>query len=303
MSRQLSSEETQELIRVVNSSRTRKEAATKLGVSVPTLYNWIRGLNGIKKVTRGRPRRSASVQVTSPKDKPYVDYPKIEQGLWEAYKANKSDENRNALAENYRHWVKYIITNRLKNIPDNADILSCIQAGQMAVLDLIPKYDGSVKFTSYAARRVIGAALDEMRASDHVPRLTRTREKKRKTLEQQGQNAEEIMGTKAFEDSLTKGVESIDKTVYETDNSKTTSVKDLIESAPIDQSEFEKTETFRHICRGCTIEQQTILYLYYYKEKSMREIGKILDLSENRISQMHSQILNRLVHRGIEAMV
>lgn len=283
------------LIQIVNECATRQEAADRLGVPVPTIYNWIRGLEGINPI-----KKSSKSKLGSKTSKPRMNGE--EKSLWEAYWKDRSDENRNALAEFYDGWVEKITYRRLNALPNNVDKDSILQSAKIALLNLIPTYDGSTKFATYGASRIHGAATDEMRSVDIVPRLTRIREHKRKALLDAGKNPEDYMRRKDYEDSYPKTFDSIDRQVHETDSWKSVTIGDML-SKNSELTEFQKDEDFRHICRECTLEEQTILYLYYYRSKKMKEIGQVLDLTESRVSQIHGKIISRLANYTLEEVV
>lgn len=70
-------------------------------------------------------------------------------------------------------------------------------------------------------------------------------------------------------------------------------VLDSLACDPV-ETPLERDASFRYLCRGCTLEEEIILYLYYVKDHNMRYIGQALHISESRVSQMHKQILERL---------
>jgi RNA polymerase sigma factor for flagellar operon FliA len=167
-----------------------------------------------------------------------------------------------------------------------------VQAAYMAMISVIDKYNGSVKFTTYACMRVNGAMMDELRDMDIVPRLTRIRERKRLKLIEDGKNPEECMTPEEFNDSFTNKVDSIDRVVYKSDHREVTVLDSLVVDA--DVTPLERDSNFRHLCRGCTLEEEIVLYLYYVKDHNMKYIGEILRVRESRVSQIHSEILERL---------
>ena len=155
-----------------------------------------------------------------------------------------------------------------------------------------------VKFETYCVPRIRGAMLDELRTMDWVPRLVRSNASKlneaTKLLEAKYGRApsnhelSEYMGISIDElekmkvDASAVGLVSLNKKWYETD-----SYKDIRE---IDVLEDKRSEdpTRR------SGKSDLIIILYYYEEMTMKEIGATLDLSESRVSQMHTSIVQRL---------
>jgi RNA polymerase sigma factor for flagellar operon FliA len=80
---------------------------------------------------------------------------------------------------------------------------------------------------------------------------------------------------------------------HETDAGKEIHLYDLLIQDP-KPKRIDREEAFRHFVRGLTLEEQTILFLHYVKEATMKEIGQMLNLSESRVSQMHTRILGFL---------
>ena len=182
------------------------------------------------------------------------------------------------------------------------------------MMDAIEAFDlaRGVKFSTYCAPRVRGAILDELRSMDWVPRLVRSRAHKLdqacKQLEaKHGRSAsdEEIAGCmgiseqeyiKLKRDATAVSLVSLSRKWYETDSQKDVCEIDVLEDKrgedPLD--EIQRRDLKDALTRGLSRAEKLILILYYYEEMTMKEIGATLDLSESRVSQMHSSILARL---------
>lgn len=234
--------------------------------------------------------------------------------VWKEYKKTGSEEIRNFFLTKYLPLVKYNAERVHTKLPDEVDVDDLMSAGIFGLMDAIDAFDLSrgVKFETYCAPRIRGAILDELRAMDWVPRLVRSRSSKmneaRKTLEatlgrkptddelaaQMQVDQDEYK--KIQRDSYAVGVTSLDKKWYETDSSKDVReidvVKDPKQSSPL--SDVQRADLKDLITKGLGRAERLILILYYYEEMTMKEIGLTLDLSESRVSQMHSSILARL---------
>jgi RNA polymerase sigma factor FliA len=234
--------------------------------------------------------------------------------VWTEYKKTGSEEIRNFLLEKYLPLVKYNADRVHTKLPDEVDVDDLKQAGIFGLMDAIDSFDleRKVKFETYCAPRIRGAILDELRAMDWVPRLVRSRtakvEKARKELEKEtgrtptkpeiaarmGMSMDEF--SKIEKDAGPTGVVSLNRKWFETDSNKDVREIDVIrddrQADPLHAA--QKRDLRELITKGLTRAERLIVVLYYYEEMTMKEIGATLDLSESRVSQMHSSILARL---------
>ena len=246
------------------------------------------------------------------------------QEVWVAYKKEPSEADRNVLLEHYLALVKYNAERIHTKLPDEVDVEDLMSAGIFGLMDAIDGFDmeRGVKFETFCAPRIRGAILDELRAMDWVPRLVRARssivDQARKSLEKQ-------TGCKPTEDEIAKKlnvskdeyskirkdagavhVTSLSRKWFETDSNKDVREIDILEDPrqinPL--SKAQRRDLKDLITKGLSRAERLIVILYYYEEMTMKEIGVTLDLSESRVSQMHSSILARLKaqlqHRGQE---
>ncbi len=234
--------------------------------------------------------------------------------LWEEYQATHSQGMRNYFMERFLPLVRYNAERIHARLPDEVDIEDLMSAGLFGLMDAIDAFDleRGVKFETYCAPRIRGAILDELRSMDWVPRLVRHRtakvEQARTALAMELGRAptdDEIAGKlevdqeeyhKIQRDSSAVGVVSIHRKWGETDSSKDVREIDVIrdESQTNPLTELQKRDLRDLITKGLSRAERLIIILYYYEEMTMKEIGQTLDLSESRVSQMHSSILARL---------
>jgi len=234
--------------------------------------------------------------------------------VWPQYKRAGTEELRNILMEHYLHLVRYNAERIHTKLPDEVDVDDLMSAGIFGLMDAIDAFDldRGVKFETYCAPRIRGAILDELRAMDWVPRLVRSRSSKvdvaRKSLEME-------IGRKPTEEEISKkmklsrpeydkirkdagpvNVVSLSQKRYETDSSKDVREIDVLADGrqvnPLSAVQRRDLKTL--ITKGLSRAERLIVILYYYEQMTMKEIGATLDLSESRVSQMHSSILARL---------
>ncbi len=246
------------------------------------------------------------------------------QDIWKEYQRKPSEEVRNFLMEKFLHLVRYNAERIYARLPDEVDVEDLMSAGLFGLMDAIDAFDlaRKVKFETYCAPRIRGAILDELRAMDWVPRLVRHRTAKvdqaRQHIEMEtgvtptdlevaqrlGVNTEEF--EKIKRDSSAVSTHSITRNFTSNDGGRELReidvVRDEMESNPI--HEMQRRDLQDMITRGLSRAERLIVILYYYEGMTMKEIGATLDLSESRVSQMHSSILLRLKaqmqHRSTE---
>ena len=234
--------------------------------------------------------------------------------IWKEYKKTRDQGLRNKLMENFLPIVKYNAERIGAKLPDEIENDDLISAGIFGLMDAIDAFDldRGVKFETYCAPRIRGAILDELRSLDWVPRLVRRRaselDRVSRELESNlGRSPSDLEIAKRFKlpkaefeklmrDANAVTQVSLSRKYSETDSSKEVREIDVIEDKrgcdPI--TEIQRKDLKDLITRGLTRAERLILILYYYEEMTMKEIGVTLDLSESRVSQMHSSVLKRL---------
>ncbi|MDY0168644.1 MAG: FliA/WhiG family RNA polymerase sigma factor [Thermoguttaceae bacterium] len=238
----------------------------------------------------------------------------IEQ-LWIEFKEDPTDQElRNRLVEIYLPLVKYNGERIWARLPDGVELDDLISAGVFGLMDAIDAFDLSrgVKFETYCVPRIRGAMLDELRTMDWVPRLVRSKASKlneaMKNLEARlGRSPDEIelaeeLGItvpeleKMMLDANAVNLISLNKKWYETDSYKDIREIDILEDKKGEDPtrRVQKNDLMRLVTKGLNRNERLIIILYYYEELTMKEIGATLDLSESRVSQMHSSIMQRL---------
>ncbi len=235
--------------------------------------------------------------------------------LWIEYKRGMSDQElRNRLIEIYLPLVKYNGERIWARLPDGVELDDLISAGVFGLMDAIDLFDLSrgVKFETYCVPRIRGAMLDELRTMDWVPRLVRSKASK---LNEALRNLEARLGRQPNEIELSEqlGISvpelekmivdanavnliSLNKKWYETDSYKDVREIDILEDKKGEDPtrRIQKNDLMRLVTKGLNRNERLIIILYYYEEFTMKEIGATLNLSESRVSQMHSSIVQRL---------
>jgi RNA polymerase sigma factor for flagellar operon FliA len=234
--------------------------------------------------------------------------------IWEHFHKTHDDFWRNLIIEHYRRLVRYTAERLYTKLPDKVELDDLISAGTFGLMDAIDAYDPTrgVKFETYCSPRIRGSILDYLRSMDWVPRLVRARahqlSKATQSLEihlgrkpTKQETAEELdMDMEEF-NRLQRDANATGLVSLETNYSNDSSEKDIREIDIIKDKksqnpliEAQKRDLKSLITKGLTRAERLIVVLYYYEEMTMKEIGATLDLSESRVSQMHSSIVARL---------
>jgi RNA polymerase sigma factor FliA len=235
--------------------------------------------------------------------------------LWQRFKLDQNNQDmRNRLVETYLPLVKYNGERIWSRLPEGVELDDLISAGVFGLMDAIDAFDltRGVKFETYCVPRIRGAMLDELRTMDWVPRLVRSKASKLnealKTLEARlGRSPTDIELSTQLEISVPElekmvleanavNLISLNKKWYETDSYKDVREIDILEDKKGEDPtrRIQKNDLMRLVTKGLNRNERLIIILYYYEELTMKEIGATLDLSESRVSQMHSSIVQRL---------
>jgi len=236
---------------------------------------------------------------------------------WQEFCKTKSEKVRNRLMEQYLPLVRYAAERLHAKLPDEVELDDLISAGIFGLMDAVNAFDPArgVKFETYCAPRIRGAILDELRSMDWVPRLVRSRAHK---LNEAMHALEAQLGRKPNDSELAKkmhismsefrklqrdahavGLVSLSRKWFETDSHKDVREIDVLEDKRSDDPlrAAQRRDIKDLVTRGLSRAERLIIVLYYFEEMTMKEIGLTLDLSESRVSQMHSAILHRLRHQ------
>jgi RNA polymerase sigma factor for flagellar operon FliA len=242
---------------------------------------------------------------------------KTEDEFWQAYRRNRDPGIREMFIKQYAPLVKYVAGKVAVGMPHSVEFDDLVEFGVFGLLDAIDKFDPekNVKFKTYAVTRIRGAIFDELRTMDWVPRSVRqkTREVEEAIglLEAQlGRTAtdQEIANSlgldeKEYAKTLMKisgtTMLSLNDVWFSGDENDKVSIGDSIESPSSLNPDVivEKDEIRRVIVEAIEElpdKEKKILVLYYYEDLTLKEIGEVLEVTESRVSQLHTKAILRL---------
>lgn len=235
--------------------------------------------------------------------------------LWEDFKKTKSKDSKDKLILNYSPLVKYVASRIYVGLPSNVDQADLVSYGIFGLIDAIEKFDldRNVKFETYAISRIRGAIIDELRALDWMPRSLRTKskefEKVYMRLEQEfgreptdAEIAKELgISVKELNGILAKlsygSVIALDEMrSMSQEKSFDINLGEMLEDKDSsDPTVIAETDEIKEILSSAinnlSYKEKVIITLYYYEGLTLREIGKVLGITESRASQLHTKSL------------
>lgn len=242
---------------------------------------------------------------------------KTEEELWIEFKKTHSPALRDAFIRQYMPLVKYVAGKVSVGMPGSVEFDDLVGFGQFGLLDAINKFDPekNVKFKTYAVTRIRGAIFDELRSIDWVPRSVR---QKSREIEDAISRLESKLGRTASDAEIAGSMgiseEDYNQTVlkvsgtsilslndiwYSGDDSDHVSIGDCIESpSSLNPDVIVEREEVRRVIieaiNDLPEKEKMVLVLYYYEDLTFKEIGQVLNVSESRISQLHTKANLRL---------
>lgn len=218
------------------------------------------------------------------------------------------------LVEQHASLVKRIAHHLMARLPASVLVDDLIQSGMIGLLEAAKNFDGSkgASFETFAGIRIRGAMLDEIRKGDWTPRSVH---KNSRAITEAINQVEKETGRDARDaeiaDKLNVPIASYHQMLGEVNAGKLVGIEDLGVSedvlttddnrgndTPLEdlmQGAFQKA--LAHAITTLPEREAIVLSLYYDEELNLREIGEVLEVSESRVSQIHSQAMLKLKSR------
>jgi RNA polymerase sigma factor for flagellar operon FliA len=233
--------------------------------------------------------------------------------LWIKYTETNDPAIKDKLILEYAHIVKYVAGRLSIYFGSNVEYDDLIGYGVFGLIDAIEKFDitKGVKFETYASLRIRGSIIDSIRELDWVPRSLR---QKSKELERVYMELENILGRSATDEEVAKklGIEvkDLNKLLNEVNLSSMVSLEEFLEqnyeigaiNSNVNKDErpegyIEISEVKRMLADAIDKlpeKEKKVVSLYYFNDLTLKEISKIMEVSESRISQLHTKAILRL---------
>ena len=235
--------------------------------------------------------------------------------LLEEYSRTKWAEIREKIILEYAPLVKVVAGRLSMYLGYNVEYEDLVSYGIFGLIDAIDKFDylKEVKFETYASLRIRGAILDQIRKMDWIPRTIRQKQKKIETVIKE---IEQTTGHGATDQEIAKGLGiSEDEYLDWQSQMKITglvSLNEYMEQGSDVSQDYSRHTTARFVgpeeqiekeelkqvlgeaMESLTEKEQKVIALYYYEELTLKEISNILEVSESRISQLHTRALQKM---------
>lgn len=228
---------------------------------------------------------------------------------------NKFDEREEMILK-YIPYVKYIASRLISGKPPGIETEDLISFGIIGLIDAIEKFDPSkgIKFETYATVRIRGSIIDELRKISWIPKSAFSKLSMLNNIRGQ---LESELNREPSDEELAKAMNlspqevhqiqtyvnyvslvSLDEVFFKSDEEEL-QLKNIIEDSNSPQpdkilEESEKSSMLNKALQMLSEKDKIILNLYYYEKLTLKEIGKVLEVSESRVSQLHSRAIIRL---------
>lgn len=232
------------------------------------------------------------------------------------YRCTMDPQVKDQIIVEYAPLVKFIAQKIASRLPSNIELDDLISCGVIGLMDAISKFDPSRdnKFKTYAEFRIRGSILDELRSQDWVPRSVR---EKTKQLERAYAKLERDSGKPASDEEMCAELECTMEEFHEMLNkAKSVSLLNIDDSAtfsrgdkklmmgllehrrssnPFSAVNYKGSQSLiREGIKSLPEKQRLVLSLYYFEDLNLKEIGQVLDVTESRVSQLHTQAILKL---------
>lgn len=245
----------------------------------------------------------------------YVEMAVIDnkERLWIEYSHSKTTAIREQLIIEYVPLVKLVAGRLAIYLGSNVEYDDLVSYGIFGLIDAIDKFDygKGIKFETYASLRIRGSILDQIRKLDWIPRSVR---QKQKSIDSAIKKLETEKGSNYTEEDVVREL-GISEDEYaswlaQTNISNISSLEDFVEQgnevkasnsvsymkiepeAVLEEKELK--QSLMEALESLTDKEKTVVLLYYYEELTLKEISNVMDVSESRVSQLHSKALKKM---------
>ena len=218
--------------------------------------------------------------------------------LWDKYKVNPSPELREQLILEYAPLVKIVAGRLCMYLGNTVEYEDLCSYGIFGLIDAIDKFDlaKDVKFETYASLRIRGSILDQIRKMDWIPRTIRQRQR---MIDDAIKTVEARTGHSASDEEIASELNiSSDEFLKWQSQLNVTNVVSLNEFVEAGNepniSKQELSAKLKDALDQLTEKEKQVVLLYYYEDMTLKEISAALEVSESRVSQLHTKALQKM---------
>lgn len=249
------------------------------------------------------------------------------QEVWRAYKTTGIKSYRQKLILNYAQLVSHVASRVSMKLPPTVELADLVSYGTFGLIDAIEKFDPNleVKFETYASARIRGAIIDELRAVDWIPRSVRSKARALDRAISEFEAEHHRVPTNAeVASKLEITVSDLASLQNQLSTTSVLALEDVVggpERADVALSPitgkittgsedpeiaFESRETsflVSQALENLSAREKMLVVLYYYENRTLAEIGRLLGVTESRVSQMHSGAMKKMRAKLGEALL
>jgi len=236
---------------------------------------------------------------------------------WAQFRQDNDPQERQRLLEQYLPLVKNVAGRMAMGFPKSVELSDLVNTGVIGLIEAMSNFDPErgVKFETYAVPRIRGAILDELRSLDWVPRSTRA---KSREIDKATARLENELGRTPSQRELAKTLKistselfsavddvssatmlSLDELIYKEEDNRQVPRVETLEDLSHESvlGDLEKQELKGYLVQaisGLSEQERLVVALYYYEELTLKEIGEVMQISESRVSQIHTKAVLKL---------
>ena len=233
--------------------------------------------------------------------------------LWQEYIKNQSEQLREQIIIEYVPLVKLVAGRLNMYLGYTVEYDDLVSYGIFGLIDAIDKFDygKGIKFETYASLRIRGSILDQIRKMDWIPRSVRQKQKQMESAvskleKEKGANVKdrdiaEELGISLDEYRSWEGLTNISNIASLDEFMETgteNGVKEFRNTAYVEPEESVDRDEVKKMLMDAlnllTEKERKVVLLYYYEDLTLKEVARVLEVSESRISQLHSKALEKM---------
>ena len=233
--------------------------------------------------------------------------------LWQEYIKNQSEQLREQIIIEYVPLVKLVAGRLNMYLGYTVEYDDLVSYGIFGLIDAIDKFDygKGIKFETYASLRIRGSILDQIRKMDWIPRSVRQKQKQMESAvskleKEKGANVKdrdiaEELGISLDEYRSWEGLTNISNIASLDEFMETgteNGVKEFRNTAYVEPEEAVGRDEVKKMLMDAlnllTEKERKVVLLYYYEDLTLKEVARVLEVSESRISQLHSKALEKM---------